>query len=255
VFPEERSNRRPDVKRITKQLAPRSRISPLKAKIFDKGKGKAMSSLQKLQMTDADLRKLGIDPSVFNALPKSLQSEQLIRARLIQKLGKVPEVSGTPVKIPAPDRRTKGPVFRLPPPQSCYLPAAILRQQGPQKGQKIPLTETHDIQRAIKKWVKTYRRWPPHAKDVEFFAKFLRQSVDGTISSDVGVERAVAILKWWLVLLRRYWGSYEIPDVFDIPSQSTTREVADAWWAAFRQVKEDVDVVARKKFGGRLSLR
>jgi len=69
----------------------------------------------------------------------------------------------------------------------------------------------------------------------------------------------VAVLKWWLILLRRYWGIWE-QDVDGIDTGSTKRvssgeKIGKAWWKAFRDIKEQVDLVARKKFGGSLSLR
>ena len=35
----------------------------------------------------------------------------------------------------------------------------------------------------------------------------------------------------------------------------TSEIVGKAWWRAFRDVKERVDLTLRKKFGGRLSLK
>ena len=38
-------------------------------------------------------------------------------------------------------------------------------------------------------------------------------------------------------------------------SVSSGEKVGKAWWKAFRDVKDQVDLVSRKKFGGCLSLR
>jgi len=63
-----------------------------------------------------------------------------------------------------------------------------------------------------------------------------------------------------LMLLRRYWGLWE-HDVGEEGADTgsaksvSSENVGKAWWKAFRQVKEQVDLVARKKFGGSLSLR
>jgi len=43
--------------------------------------------------------------------------------------------------------------------------------------------------------------------------------------------------------------------VGDNEGDATAEAVGKAWWAAFKRVKEQVDLVARKKFGGCLSLR
>ena len=67
-------------------------------------------------------------------------------------------------------------------------------------------------------------------------------------------------MKWWLILLRRYWDIWEhhADDDYEedaLVGWSEDREVGIAWWKAFREVKEQVDVVARKRFGGSVSLR
>ncbi len=131
----------------------------------------------------------------------------------------------------------------------------VLRQRGKEKGEKLSFTEADDIQNIIEVWVSQFTKRPPNKKDVEFFSKFLVRSVEG----DVGVEKAIAIVKWWLVLLRRNWRDFEHetfePDEYDSEEIRTRRAVAEVWWKTFRDVKEEMDVVARRKFGGKLSLR
>ena len=57
-------------------------------------------------------------------------------------------------------------------------------------------TDTKDIQKVIQSWVEIYRQYAPMQKDVDKFAKFLVQSIDNNLSTDTGMEKAVAILKW-----------------------------------------------------------
>ncbi|KAJ7118629.1 hypothetical protein C8R43DRAFT_1099174 [Mycena crocata] len=205
-----------------------------------------------LRPTVEYIRTLGIDPEVLAALPRAVQREQMTRARLLQTEGGIPEVSGErlilkPRKyIPPPD------LFRQPPPYAKYPERAKLRQQG-RKGEKLFFTETDQVQDLIGAWVDAFKRFPPNEQDIDFFAKFLVQSVDSERSTDTGVERTIAIVKWWLVLLRRYWGDYE--HLAATSEEAEDAMVAEAWWKAFRDVKERLDLVARKKFGGRLSLR
>jgi len=85
-------------------------------------------------------------------------------------------------------------------------------------------------------------------------SKYLFQSVDRSKATDVGVERAIAIMKWWLVLSRRFWPASEYLEEEDFVS-SQRDPVGEAWWEAFRRVKDGMDAVARRRFGGRLSLR
>jgi len=60
------------------------------------------------------------------------------------------------------------------------------------------------------------------------------------------------------MLLRRYWGTWEHDineDGLDAGSAGSSEKIGRAWWKAFKHVKEQVDLVARKKFGGCLSLK
>ena len=91
--------------------------------------------------------------------------------------------------------------------------------------------------------------------DVDFLSKYLLQSVDRSKATDVGVERAIAVMKWWLVLLsRRFWPASEYIEEEDFVS-SQRDPVGEAWWDAFRRVKDGMDAIARRKFAGRLCLR
>ncbi|PBK98552.1 DNA repair protein [Armillaria gallica] len=257
-FPQLKRMPNVNVKRITQQLAPRNRpvYSPNKKKSSFFGKRMGLGTTAKFRMTDDDLRQLDIDPDVFFALPKNVQREQLTRARLLKLEGGIPEVSDEHKSL-RPRKRlySLDGIYRAPPPQARYPDVPVLRQRGKEKGEKLSFTEADDIQNIIEVWVSQFTKRPPNKKDVEFFSKFLVRSVEG----DVGVEKAIAIVKWWLVLLRRKWRDFEHetfePDEYDSEETRTRRAVAEAWWKTFRDVKEEMDVVARRKFGGKLSLR
>ena len=259
VFPRKITVKGTNLKRITQQLAPRNRptFSPKKNMLFAKRDGPSS-----LRMSDAELRKLDIDPEVFAILPVDLQREQLLRARLLKTNGTIPIPVGKR-KILKPYRPSRSPSYRirrLPPPKANHPQPPFLKQQGQQKGEKLYFTETDDVQRVIEKWVNGFKEHPPNQKDVSYFAKWLTQSVDSSRSTDVGVEKAVAVVKWWMVLLRRYWGSCEQTEDMGYEAEGGSVDmdsdvVGNAWWDAFRDVKEQMDLVARKKFGGRLSLR
>ena len=115
----------------------------------------------------------------------------------------------------------------------------------------------------IESWVGSFTEHAPNQRDVDYFAKFLVQSVDGDRSADSGVEKAVAVVKWWLVLLRRHFGAWEHAPDGEGGEESaggklkrvTSEYVGRAWWRAFREVKAKMDAAARKKFGGSLSLK
>ncbi|KAJ6508013.1 hypothetical protein C8R47DRAFT_1209023 [Mycena vitilis] len=247
VFPQRRSDKPNHMQQNALRLAPRSGGGYVidKKSIHPNRPPNAF-----LRPTDADLRNLDLDPEVFAALPVPLQREQLTAARLLKTLGVLPDAPTQrmvlkPRKyVPPPD------LFRQPPPYAKYPDPPKLRQQG---RKELFFTEADDVQGLLEGWVNAFKKFPPAEKDIEFFAKFLVQSVDSERSSDTGVERAISIVKWWLVLLRRYWGDYEHFE--DLGYDAEDAKVAEAWWKAFRDVKERIDIVARKKFGGRLSLR
>jgi len=262
-FPAKPHNKGPNVKRITQQLAPRSRasISPHKSALHQWALKLAQKEKKKptgVRITDAALLDLELDPEVFRVLPTKVQREQLIMARIIKEKGHIPEPPKEK-KVLKPKKHELPPDFvpyRAPKPKAKYLPQPFLRQQGKTKKEKLYFTETDDIQRIVETWVNTYRHWAPKEKDVEFLSKFIVQSVDRAQASDVGVERAVAVMKWWIVLLRRYFPASEIMEEEDLALSASQRNlIGEAWWGTLHGIQDQMDVITRKRFGGRLSLR
>ncbi|KAI0781503.1 DNA repair protein [Trametes elegans] len=255
--PEKKSVGGPNLKRITRQLAPRNRplLSPTK-NLFSK---RVYTS--SVNVSKSELRRYGIDPDVFAALPPEMQREQLAARRAP---GVTLYTGERKVLKPTTVRRKLSPnavVFRPPPaPKAVYLAPPTLKQQGKQKGEKLCFSETDDLQHVIEAWVGGFTEHAPNQRDVDYFAKFLVQCVDSDRSSDTGVERAVAVAKWWLVLLRRHFGAWEhAPEAEQADlahhGRVTSEVVGRAWWRAFKEVKAKMDASARKKFGGCLSLK
>ena len=255
VFPQKPKSET-NYKRITRQLAPRSRatVSPTKSSLYAWALPKKKKT--RVSISEAKLKDLGLDPEVFAALPIKVQREQLVMARLIKAKGSLPDP-------PAERKILKAPKAQLPPgfvtyrapnPKARHIQPPFLRQQGKTKNEKLYFTETDDIQRIVETWLTTYRHWAPKGKDVDFLSKYLLQSVDRSKATDVGVERAIAVMKWWLVLSRRFWPASEYLEEEDFAS-SQRDPVGEAWWDAFRRVKDGMDAITRRRFGGRLSLR
>ncbi|KAF9480856.1 hypothetical protein BDN70DRAFT_931346 [Pholiota conissans] len=251
-------------KRIAQQLAPRrggggGRLMTATRSVVHAWAAKLREQKQKptnVKISISALKNLNLDPEVFFALPIKVQREQLTMARIIKQKGYIPDA---PVerKILKPAKFVLPPDFvpyRAPPPRAKHRKPPFLRQQGKTAKEKLYFTETDDIQRIVEQWVNVYKNWEPREKDVEFLSKWIMQSVDRAQASDVGVERAVAVMKWWLVLLRRYFGSAECLEEIDFEN-SQRNLVGEAWWAAFRKVKSGMDEITKKRFGGRLSLR
>ncbi|KAF5373889.1 hypothetical protein D9758_000797 [Tetrapyrgos nigripes] len=240
---------RPNVKRITQQLAPQRApaYSPNKKNLFMKRPG-----LAAWKVPETELRKLNIDPEVFAMLPKNIQREQITAARLLKTMGTIPEKSEHRVVL-KPRKVDHGEVFRQPPPKARHVLPPSLKQQS-SGGQKLYFTETDDIQNIIEQWVTRFKNHPPNGKDIDFFAKWLVKSVDREVATDEGLVRAIAVMKWWLMMVKRYFGQHEYGRLHD-DEPSREEKVGEAWWAAFRNVKEQMDAVAKKRFGGKLSLR
>ncbi|KIJ63335.1 hypothetical protein HYDPIDRAFT_92853 [Hydnomerulius pinastri MD-312] len=238
-----------NVKRITQQLAPKNRtaLSPKKNMLFTKRDGPSS-----VRVSEAELRKLDIDPEVFALLPVDMQREQLIMARHAKSGGLLAERK----IIKDSNRISRSPSLpyrKKPPPQAKHPQLPLLKQQGKQKGEKLYFTETDDVQRVIESWVDGFQEFPPNQRDVDYFSKFLVQSVE---TSDTGMEKTIAVMKWWLFLLRRGWGIYEQAELpVEGTERLTSEKIGKAWWRAFREVKVKVDTVARKRFGGSVALK
>ncbi|KAG0706469.1 hypothetical protein DFH29DRAFT_798311 [Suillus ampliporus] len=236
-----------NVKRITQQLAPKNRtsVSPRKNMLFTKRDGPSY-----MRVSDAELRKLDIDPDVFSVLPVDLQREQLIMARHAKSGSLLQERK----IIKASGRAPSVTYHKKPPPQAKHPQPPLLKQQGHQPGEKLYFAETEDVQTVIESWVKGFTNHPPNQKDVDYFSKFLVRSVE---SADTGMEKTIAVMKWWLILLRRNWEVYErTSSAEENPDEGSTAEgIGRVWWKAFREVKAKVDAVARQRFGGSLSLK
>jgi DNA repair protein REV1 len=248
-----------NLKRITQQLAPSNRpvmTSPDKNALF-KQEGPSA-----IHISDTELRKLDIDPEVFGILPVELQREQLTLARQAKMTGVSPLKLGERKVIKPYKGKAQSSAAasrRRPHPRANYPQPPTLKQQGKERGTKLYFTEAADVQRVIEMWVEEYKEYPPNARDVEYFSKFLVESVDSSRSTDACLEKAVRVVKWWLVLLRRYWGVWEHAEdgeerVYG-EGRVTSEIVGRAWWKAFQSVKEKMDMAARKKFGGCLSLK
>jgi len=257
VFPQKpvRQGNPPNVKRIAQQLAPRSRasISPSKSALYTWATRPKQK--QGIKVSEKVLRELNLDPEVFFELPIQVQSEQLAMARILRDKGSIPE--------PPKGRRILKPQkhelpldfvpYIAPKPKARYVSPPCLRQQG--KGEKLYFKETDDVQRVVEMWVTKYHKWAPREKDVEFLCKYLVQSVDRSKATDVGVERAVAVMKWWLILLRRHFPASEVIEEDDDEPMSQRDTAGEGWWAAFWKVKAQMDEIAKKRFGGGMAFK
>ena len=216
-----------------------------------------------------ELRSLGIDPEVFGLLPPEIRREQLSGAKIAMGTGILPVLTDESKLVIKPRKTMVIRYPRLPPPKANYLPQPVLKMPGERRGYRVSYTEANDIQGLVEKWVTGFKKHPPNQKDVERFSRWLLSCMDGDNTGDIGMEKAVKVMKWWLFLLRRNWGWLEGIERFDLDEdefddgskngpcyeKEQGREVGKAWWLAFRTVKSQMDSYTRKRFGGCISLR
>jgi DNA repair protein REV1 len=212
-----------------------------------------------VHVSEAELRKLNIEPEIFIELPVDVQREQLALARQAKFAGVQPIKLVQRIVIKPLKPRPSAAVYRHPPPQAKYPPLPFIKQWDKDMKEKLHFTEVEDVQQVIEAWVEAFNGCSPNDGDVKNLAKFLVRSVDGSKSTDVGLENAVRVMKWWMVLLRKHWGQWENVDGRNEDCSSTgnvtSEVVGKAWWKAFREVKGQMDLTACKKFGGRISLK
>lgn len=207
------------------------------------------------------LRSLGIDPDVFILLPPDIRREQLSGAKIAVETGILPVLEDESKLVIKPKKTMVKRYPRLPPPKASYPAQPVLKMPGERRGYRVSYTEANDIQELAEKWVAGFGRHPPNQKDVERFSKWLLNCMDSSKTGDVGMEKAVKVMKWWLFLLRRNWGWLEGIESFDLDEdefdegQKQRREVGKAWWTAFLTIKKQMDAYSRKRFGGCISLR
>jgi len=268
-------------KRIAQQLAPRRGGAVVPRKDHWETLNKWLEKPKKFKGTrsgpshvvyDAspnELRSLGIDPEVFYLLPREIRREQLSGAKIAMETGILPVLTDESRVLIKPKKTMLIRYPRLPPPKAKYLLQPVLKMPGEKRGHRVSYTEADDIQGLVEKWVTGFKRYPPNQKDVERFSKWLLSCMDSNKTGDVGMEKAVKVMKWWLFLLRRNWGWLEGIGEFDLDDdefdeeekdgshyeRNQKREVGKAWWISFLTVKKQMDAYSRKRFGGCISLR
>ena len=283
VTPTKSMTTTPKVSHITRQLRPKTRtiISPAKTSLFAKREQKAP------QVSMEELKKLGIDVSVFSALPADVQREQLnmLRADATPKSGfqsrfEAGYVGGSGVglghglgraqSIESSSRGfTRSPSvdggggYARPSLVAKYAAApAIVHTKTKTKATAnvkdddevlVRMTETNEVQAHVKRWV--VECYKTGAAPLDADVRGLEAWTVGCIhmhGTVVGVEKVVQVMRWWRALLRKYWDGEE--HLKEMPGGGRT--IGILWWNAFWDVKAAVDAALReKKFGGRLSLR
>lgn len=256
-------------KGVGKQLGLRgkSSLGPLQGALFAKKKS-IFAPGRTLNIPEATLRQLGLEPDVFFALPDAVQREQLSLARYAKANNTTAETLITSMdqkKVLIKNTKNKKVYPKLPHPKAVYPDPPTLKHKAAQKNKPASLLMTTDeFQEALGSWVEKFKKNKPKENDVRYFKRFLISCIAGPNSDAPSVpvenmQKVVEVMKWWLVLLRRHFRNEEDMEEFDCcdtrPEVERRMKVGVAWWTVFRGVKQELDEVARKKWGGRLSIR
>jgi DNA repair protein REV1 len=215
------------------------------------------------RVTDDELNALDIDPAVFAALPLSVQRETL--ETMVERKARFRSGRHTAVELTKAQQRLALRKNAFPPEEQSKLQAIHPTERMPSiKG----ATSAQDINDLISKWIGQFAEGGPRDRDVQRFARFLVESLQGTAvvvrderprrstrssASEVksvaetnsapldGLEKVHDILCAWARTLRQT----------DWQSGSSKH----AWWQALRGVHEQVNAIAREQYGAGLSVK
>jgi hypothetical protein len=184
---------------------------------------------------DQELVALGIDPMAYANMPRERQ-KALVSARRIAR-----GLDGNGRPINQRKRRfvedAEKPVHRIILAGRTELPTLRAAVPG-----VSAVTETSDIQDIIRLWVETKvaKKLGPDPREVAYFGGFLEKSM----VTDSGVQRTVEVMKWWRDVCMKSWGI----------EHERHGQYGRDWWVAWWEVKDKLDAIVKKRFGGKLNL-
>ncbi|BGP24218.1 DNA repair protein REV1 [Rhodotorula toruloides] len=177
------------------------------------------------ELTDTQIAAMQYDPSMFRALGKSTQLEQIEVHEARQKrlvVGDGPKRESTDASGPRSRAPIKDVAIRVPP-----------RFQG-----KVELSEVLD---RIERWVQLAKEDGPDSDDLDALGRYIEKCA----SRDKGhnLKKATDVLKWWECVLEQAFGQRGTEEV------GTT---ASLWWEGLAQVKERLEWLVLKESRSRL---
>ncbi|KAF8602805.1 DNA repair protein [Ceratobasidium sp. AG-I] len=192
-------------------------------------------SRQLAPIPDQELVSLGIDPMAFANMSKEEQKTLVLARRTAKGLDGV----GRPIH----QRRRRFQeaqnmrVYKVIQAGKTELPT--LRAAKP--GAPV-VTETSDVQDMIRAWVETkvQKKLGPDTREVVHFGGFLEKSM----VTNQGMQRTAEVMKWWRHVCMNSWGQ----------EQERRGEYGREWWVAWWDVKDKLDAIVKKRFGGKLNL-
>lgn len=223
---------------ITKQLAPKHKmpfVSPKKHGLFK----------DRTDVDEVELRALGVDPLFFRELPKDIQKEQLSILRQQRSAGSRNSLGPFERAASRASSRSRSP--SLGPFRNAAAPIPVASYTTLPQIKK--LSKVDDVQNMVRDWVKYRKTEGPSFAEVDRICTYLVKCA----ASDIGLENATSIMRYWRMILREKWSDEEgssKDEIIDVDGNTT----GVAWWNAFRNVKQKVDEVVKKRFGCGLAL-
>lgn len=176
-------------------------------------------------LPDSQITAMQYDPSMFRALGKATQLEQVEVHKARQKrlvVGDRPKREQADASGPRPRAPVKDVAIRIPP-----------RFQG-----KVELSDVMD---RVERWVQLAKAEGPDNDDLDALGRYVEKCASRGKGHDL--KKATDVLKWWECVLEQEFGRRHEADC------GTT---ASLWWDGLAQVKERLEWLVLKESGSRL---
>ncbi|BGP07607.1 deoxycytidyl transferase [Rhodotorula toruloides] len=177
------------------------------------------------ELTDSQIAAMQYDPSMFRALGKSTQLEQIEVHKARQKrlvVGDRPKRESIDASGPRLRAPVKDVAVRIPP-----------RFQG-----KVELSDVLD---RVENWVQLAKSDGPDNDDLDALGRYVEKCASRDKGHDL--KKATDVLRWWGCVLEQEFGQRAAEDV------GTT---ASHWWEGLEQVQERLEWLVLKESGSRL---
>ncbi|KAG8737367.1 deoxycytidyl transferase [Ceratobasidium sp. 414] len=201
----------------------------------DRSKFFPVFSRQLAPVPDQELVSLDIDPTAYVKMTREQQKAIVFARRTAKGL----DGAGRPIY----KRKRR---VQEPPSDRVYKTVQAVKVELPTLRAAKPgapaVTETDDVQDMMRAWVETKvaKKLGPDAREVAHFSIFLEKSM----ATDRGMQRTIEVMKWWRHVCMSSWG----------PDDERRGQYGREWWVAWWDIKDKLDAIVKRRFGGKLNL-
>ncbi|WVW83916.1 hypothetical protein I302_105938 [Kwoniella bestiolae CBS 10118] len=218
----------------------------------------------------SELRELGLDLEVIEALPEDMRREVIDeerrkagRKRILTRPGNGRGVSNSisPTKTATARGGSLPPINNNKSTNSKEIQA--IRISKPVKPALFKSTEIEDVLGVIERWIESRNGSSPANRDIEKVKSWLIKSISSPIG---GTERCVETLVYMRMILREKYplqedmvlASTKMPvnrgEEEEEEGDEQENEVGKCWWGVWKDYKDEVQGRARKLFGAELKI-